>query len=55
LSIQASVQDNTLKIEHKLDPGDAGAPMLSPDGKVVAIATSANLGIPIEVARKLIP
>jgi hypothetical protein len=42
-------------MEHKSDPGESGAPLLDADGKVVAIATSVNECIPIQVARKLIP
>jgi len=42
-------------MEHKADPGESGAPLLDADGKVVALATSANQCISIQVARKLIP
>ncbi len=55
LSVQATLQGNTVNMEHKLDPGESGAPLLNADGKVVALATSASHGVPIQVARKLIP
>ena len=41
-------------MDHSLNPGEAGAPLLTPDGKVVAIAVGRNQCIPIQVARKLI-
>jgi S1-C subfamily serine protease len=55
LSVQVSLQESSVKIEHSLDPGESGAPLLNADGNVVALATSADQGIPIQVARKLIP
>jgi hypothetical protein len=55
LSVQVSPQGTILKMEHKGDPGESGAPLLNADGKVVALATSGNQGVPIQVARKLIP
>jgi hypothetical protein len=55
LSVQVTAQGSALTMEHKADPGESGAPLLNDDGKVVALATSANQCIPIQVARKLIP
>jgi hypothetical protein len=55
LRVQASLQGSTVNIEHKLDPGESGAPLLNAEGKVVALATWADQGIPIQVARNLIP
>jgi len=55
LSVQVTAQGSALTMEHKADPGESGAPLLDADGKVVALATSANQCIPIQVARKLIP
>jgi len=55
LSVQVSPQGAVLKMEHKADPGETGAPLLDANGKVVALATSASQCIPIQVARKLIP
>jgi hypothetical protein len=55
LSVQVTAQGSTLKMEHKADAGETGAPLLDGDGKVVAMATSVNDCIPIQVARKLIP
>jgi S1-C subfamily serine protease len=55
LSVRVSPQGNALKMEHTTDPGETGAPLLDADGKVVGVATSANQGLPIQDARKLIP
>jgi hypothetical protein len=55
LSVQVSVRGSTVTMGHKLDPGESGAPLLDAGGKVVALATSTNQCIPIQVARKLIP
>jgi hypothetical protein len=55
LSVPASLQGSLVKMEHNLDPGESGAPLLNADGKVVGLATSGNQAIPIQVAQKLIP
>jgi S1-C subfamily serine protease len=55
LSVPVTLQGDAVKMEHKLDPGESGAPLLNPDGKVVAVATTADQGISAQVVRKLIP
>ena len=55
LNVEVAVQGDIMKMEHQADPGESGAPLLDSDGKVVALATSVDLCIPIEAARKLIP
>jgi hypothetical protein len=55
LSVPASLQGSLVKMDHNLDPGESGAPLLNADGKVVGMATSGNQAIPIQVAQKLIP
>ena len=55
LSVQVTQQGNSLNTGHKADPGESGAPLLDADGKVVALATSANQCVPIQVAGRLIP
>src|SRR5208282_5805108 len=55
LSVPVTLDGSTLKMEHKADPGESGAPLLDAEGKVVAMATSANQCIPIQAAQKLIP
>jgi len=55
LRVQVKVQGSTLQMDHKADLGESGAPLLDADGKVLALASSANQCISIQVARKLIP
>jgi hypothetical protein len=55
LSVPVTLDGSTLKMEHKADPGESGAPLLDADGKVVALVTSGNQCIPVQFARKLIP
>jgi hypothetical protein len=55
LSVSVTLDGSALKMEHQADPGESGAPLLDADGKVVALATSANQCIAVQVARKLIP
>ena len=55
LSVQVTPEGSTLRMEHKADPGESGAPLLDADGRVVAMVTSVNVCVPIQVARKLIP
>jgi S1-C subfamily serine protease len=55
LSVQVSPEGNLMKMEHNLDPGESGAPLLNTEGKVVALATSGTQDIPIQVAQTLIP
>ena len=54
LTVHGSSQGNVVRMEHILDPGESGAPLLNADGKVVALAGSANEDIPIQAAQKLI-
>jgi len=55
LSVRAKVQGAAVTMEHQVDPGESGAPLLDADGKVVALGASADQCIPIPAARKLIP
>ena len=55
LDVQVTPAANLLQMEHRLDPGESGAPLLDADGKVVAMAISANQNIPIQVVQRLIP
>ena len=55
LIVKTSPQGSLLTMAHKTDPGETGAPLLDTNGKVVALATSANQCIPIQAARKLLP
>jgi len=55
LSVSVTLRGDSATMDHKVDPGESGAPLLDADGKVTALAASANQCIPIQVARKLIP
>jgi hypothetical protein len=51
--VKATPEGSLISLERPLNPGESGAPLLTPEGKVVALADSANQCIPIEVARML--
>ncbi len=53
--VKTSPEGAILNLDHSLNPGESGAPLLTPEGKVLAMAASANQCIPIEAARDLIP
>ncbi len=53
--VKATLDGATLNLDHTLNPGESGAPLLTADGKVLALAAGANRCIPIEVARALLP
>jgi hypothetical protein len=55
LSVPVAAQSGALTMQHTADPGESGAPLLDSDGKVAALAASANHCISIQDARKLIP
>lgn len=53
--VHASLQGPLLVLDHQLNPGESGAPLLNREGKVLALAASGNECIPIENVRGLIP
>jgi S1-C subfamily serine protease len=55
LGVRVKMQGAILAIDHQVDPGESGAPLLSADGKVVALAASAKQCISGQIARKMIP
>lgn len=55
LRVSVNWQGDSGTMDHQVDPGESGAPLLDADGKVAALATSAAQCVPIQVARKLIP
>jgi hypothetical protein len=55
LSVKGNLQGTALTMDHQVDPGESGAPLLNGDGKVVALAASNNQCISMDSARKLIP
>jgi len=52
--VKATTEGSAVTLEIPLNPGESGAPLLTPEGKVLAFASSANQCIPIEAARTLI-
>jgi hypothetical protein len=52
--VQATTQNGATTLERLLNPGESGAPLLSPDGKVLAIAGGANRCVTIQAARELV-
>jgi hypothetical protein len=54
-NIQATTESGAVTLERLLNPGESGAPLLTSDGKVLAIASGTNQCVPIQAARKLIP
>jgi hypothetical protein len=55
LNVKAGLEGTALTMDHAMDPGETGAPLLNAEGEVVALAASGNQCISIQVARKLIP
>jgi hypothetical protein len=53
--VQATTENGAVTLERLVNPGESGAPLLTADGKVLAIASGANQCVPIQVARQLIP
>jgi hypothetical protein len=53
-SVQATTENGAVTLDRLLNPGESGAPLLTPEGKVLAIASGANQCVPIQAARKLI-
>lgn len=53
--VKANVEGNALSIDRALNPGESGAPLLTPEGKVVGLCSDASACVPIAVASKLIP
>jgi hypothetical protein len=54
LFVKASSEGSMVTLDHVLNPGESGAPLLTPEGKVLAFAGGGNQCIPIEMVRTLI-
>jgi hypothetical protein len=55
LSVKGDLRGTVLTMDHEVDPGESGAPLVNGDGKVVALAASRNQCISIQTARRLMP
>jgi hypothetical protein len=53
--VQATAENGTVTLERLVNPGESGAPLLTPDGKVLAMASGTNQCVPMQAVRKLIP
>jgi S1-C subfamily serine protease len=53
--VKANVEGNMLSIDRALNPGETGAPLLTPEGKAVGLCTNSSACVPIAAASKLIP
>jgi hypothetical protein len=54
VDVQATTENGAVTLERLLNPGEAGAPLLTAEGKVLAIASGAKQCVSIQAARKLI-
>jgi hypothetical protein len=55
VDVQATTENGAITLERLLNPGESGAPLLTAEGKVLAIASGAKQCVPVQAARKLIP
>lgn len=55
LGVTLGLQGDVLPMDHHVDPGEFGAPLLDREGAVVALAASGNRRISIHAGQKLIP
>ena len=53
--IKAATEGPLLALERQLHPGEAGAPLVTSEGKVVALCSGTNECLPVEIIRKQIP
>jgi len=53
--VKATAQGTLLSLERQLNPGESGAPLVTPDGKIVALCSGASECVPAEMIRRQIP
>ena len=54
LEVKAAVEGQLILLERQLNPGESGAPLLTPEGKVLGLAGGKNECIPIDLVRSQI-
>ena len=54
IPVKAAREGSVITVEHQLNPGESGAPLLNPEGKVLALCSGTNECAPIETVRTLI-
>src|SRR5208337_3032140 len=53
--LQATTENAAVTLERLVNPGESGAPLLTAEGKVLAIASGVNQCVAIPAARQLLP
>lgn len=53
IAVKAATAGSLIMLEHVLNPGESGAPLLTSEGKVLALAGGTNECIPIQTLRTL--
>jgi len=53
--VKATSQGALLSLERQLNPGESGAPLVTADGKIVALCAGTSECVPAEMIRKQIP
>ncbi len=51
--VTAARKESRISLDHQLNPGESGAPLLTLDGKVIGVAGGSNECLPIEASRSL--
>ena len=54
LEVKASAGEQVFTLDRQLNPGESGAPLLTPEGKVLALAGGKNECIPIDLVRSIL-
>ncbi len=52
--VPVKLGDSIVTMARSLNPGEAGAPLLTPEGKVAAVAVGLNQCVPVQAVRKLV-
>ncbi len=52
--VKAEKNGSLISLDHQINPGESGAPLITPDGKVVGFAGGSNQCVPIEAIRALV-
>ncbi len=53
--VKATSQGALLSLDRQINPGESGAPLVTPEGKVVALCSGTSECVPAEMIRKQIP
>jgi S1-C subfamily serine protease len=53
--VKATPEGTCVRLERNLNPGESGAPLVSPEGKALALCGGPSECVPLETVRRLIP